>query len=466
MTLKKHYDLVIIGAGPAGQAAAIAAAKHQVTVAVFDEQPGLGGQIYRNIESTPKERAVLLGKDYMHGKVLADAFRNANIEYYPNSQIWTLDGRYEIGVLHNQKNQIIQADTVILATGAMERPLPFPGWTLPGVMYAGAGQILLKSAGVAPVGPVVLVGSGPLLLLLATQYIKAGVEIKAVLDTTPWQNYLLALLNLPRALLNYAYLIKGFNFQWQLKKNHIPVFFGVKNFQAEGGEALESIAFAHKGQNKSLKADLLLTHFGVIPNVWLSQTAGCEHVWDARQFCWRPKLDIWGNSSKKGLLIAGDGAGIDGAKAAEASGKLASLEALLQLGAINQAQRDESASLHFQNKRKERHIRPFLERLFKIPDYLIKQVPDSTLLCRCEEISAQQIKTAITEEHSDSNAIKFLLRCGMGPCQGRQCALPVTTFSAACSRKKVPEIGHYRGRPPVSPLTLEQLAALENNNEL
>ncbi len=464
MTIKSHYALVIIGAGPAGQAAAIIAANRGVNVAVFDEQPGPGGQIYRNIESIADDHAALLGKDYLYGKKLVHAFLSASIDYFPQSQIWSIDGNYTIGVTHCDNVHLIHAESVIIATGAMERPHPFPGWTLPGVMYAGACQILLKSSAIAPANAVVLAGSGPLLLLLATQYIKAGIRIKALLDTTPWENYFAALEHLPRAFRNHAYLLKGMQMQWQLIKKRTPVYYGVKHLSADGHDSLEVVSFYHRGQQHQLTTDNLIAHFGIIPHIWLSQSIGCKIRWDADQVCWKPVVDSWGNSSKQCFLIAGDSAGIDGAIAAEASGSLAGLEATFQLGRINQQTRDQVARPYLRQKQKERQIRPFLERLYRPPLETIQHIADSTLICRCEEITAGQIKQAINDQHTDSNALKFLLRCGMGPCQGRQCALPVAILSAACSNQSVSDTGHYRARPPIAPLSLAQLASLENKD--
>ncbi|MCK5897919.1 MAG: FAD-dependent oxidoreductase, partial [Methylococcales bacterium] len=207
--MNKHYELVIIGAGAAGLSAAITASKHGLKVALLDEQNKVGGQIYRGIESISKERGAQLGDDYLHGKTLAEGFHLSGADYFPNTQVWSLNKQREIGIIKANKTQTITANQVIIATGAMERPVPFLGWNLTGVMNAGAGQVLFKSAGVVPEIPVVLAGSGPLLILLAAQYIRAGVTVKALLDMSTTENHLSALSKLPRALLKANYLIKG-----------------------------------------------------------------------------------------------------------------------------------------------------------------------------------------------------------------------------------------------------------------
>lgn len=458
--MKDHYPLVIIGAGPAGLAAAVVAAEHGLDVALLDEQPGPGGQIYRAMESIPAERAELLGTEYQRGRKLVSAFRGCGVDYFPDTQVWSLNRKREIGLLRGNTPTMITADQVLLAGGAMERPVPFPGWTLPGIMNAGAGQILFKSHGIVPADGVVLAGSGPLLLLLAWQYLHAGVKMEAILDLTPMRNHLRALPYLPRALRAGHYLIKGLAYKKDLKQAGISTLHNVSDLHAKGNEQLASVSFRHKRRQHSIETDLLLIHFGVTPHTHLSRVAGCRHDWDKSQQCWRPQLDDWGNSSIDGILIAGDGAGIGGARTAEHAGRLAALQVVHTLGLIQRRERDRLGRNDRKWMRDEMHIRPFLEAFFHIPGQLLSVPDDDTIVCRCEEVTAGRIRAAVADGHSDSNQVKFLTRCGMGPCQGRQCADAVAHIVAAAGGNSIGRGGHYRGRPPVTPLTLGQLASL------
>ena len=464
--MNKHYDLVIIGAGAAGLSAAITADDYHLKVALIDEQATLGGQIYRGIESVPEKRGAQLGEDYLHGQSLAEAFRQTQVDYFPNTQVWSLNKHREISLIHNDKAKTLTAQQVILATGAMERPVPFLGWTLTGVMNAGAGQVLFKSSGVVPSEPVILAGSGPLLLLLGAQYARAGVTVKALLDMSTTANHIKSLTQFPKALLKMNYLIKGMTLQQELKKAGIPILEGVSSLKAFGeDDSLTSISFKHKGALKTFETTLLLTHFGVIPQVWLTQAAGCQHKWDDSQQCWRPKQDDWGRTNLDGILIAGDGAGINGAKFAEYAGEMTALQAVHALGVIDQQQRNKQAVRAKKAKKSERNIRPFLEAWFAISDDLLSDIPDRTLVCRCEEVSAGDIRRAIACEHDDSNQVKFITRCGMGPCQGRQCANAVAHIVASETGRSVASSGLYRGRPPVTPITIGQLAALHTEDK-
>lgn len=459
-------DLAVIGAGPAGLAAATVAARGGLKVALFDEQPAPGGQIYRGIGSADPARRALLGPDYAAGANLVAEFEASGAGYYPDTQVWSLRADGELGLLSDGRARLLRARRVLIATGAQERPVPFPGWTLPGVMYAGAGQILLKSAGLVPGHGVVLAGTGPLLLLLAWQYQRAGVAVQAMLETAPAANFWRALPQLPRALLTHHYVTKGLAYEWALRRRGVRLLKGVRDLRAEGNEAVEALSFRHRGRSQRLKTKLLLVHFGVIPQTQLAQAAGCEHAWDEAQQCWRPVTDDWGNTSVPSIAVAGDGAGIGGAVAALHAGRLAGFECLRALGRIDAAERDRLAGADRRWLRQDLHIRPFLQALFRLPAVLLAGTADDTLVCRCEEVTAGDIRAAVAAGHTDPNQVKFLTRCGMGPCQGRQCGDSVAQLIAASLGESPAAFGRYRIRPPVKPVPLAALAALEGVEEV
>jgi NADPH-dependent 2,4-dienoyl-CoA reductase/sulfur reductase-like enzyme len=208
-----------------------------------------------------------------------------------------------------------------------------------------------------------------------------------------------------------------------------------------------------------MAADLLLLHQGVAPNINLASATGCQHVWDERQLCWDPVVDRFGASSIAGVTIAGDGAGIAGAAAAEHRGRLAALAAACQLGRIDEARRDREAARHLSALRRAERGRVFLDLLYR-PAEAFRVPRGDTIVCRCEEVTARQIVDAVALGCSGPNQMKSFLRCGMGPCQGRLCGLTVTELIAA-SRGVAPDsVGYYRLRPPVKPITLQELASL------
>ena len=457
--MNARYDLAIVGAGPGGMAAAALAADLDLSVAVFDEQPLPGGQIYRNIERSPISDRTILGPDYYRGEHLAQALRASGVDYLPGSTVWQVSPEREIGFSRDGAAHLVKADQVILTTGALERPFPIPGWTLPGVMTAGGAQVLLKTAGIAG-ERAVFAGTGPLLYLIAWQYARAGVSVQAVLDTTPRGNYLRAARHLGGALRARGYLAKGLRLLSDLRRLGIPRITGVKTLNALGESRLQGVAYARGGSQVTLDTDVLFLHQGVVPNINLSMSTGCVHDWDPRQLCWRPRVDGWARTSHDWLMVAGDGAGIGGAVAAEMSGRIAALAAAERVGRINAAERDRRAAPMNQSLIADRSIRPFLEELYRpAPQFRIPKEPD-LIVCRCEEITVAQIRSAIAQGCPGPNQLKSFTRCGMGPCQGRLCGLTVSELIATERSVPVTEVGYYRLRPPIKPLSLGELAAL------
>src|SRR5262245_55370036 len=199
--LAPTYDLVVIGGGPAGLAAASLAARAGLATVLFDENPGVGGQIYRAITSTPVTDRAILGEDYWAGEALATGAKASGALIVNGATVWSLDPHRIVGVSIAGAARMIEAKRVIVATGSLERPFPIEGWTLPGVMTAGGAQTALKAQGLVPAGRTVMAGSGPLLWLLAAQILRAGGQVAALLDTTPTRNGLLALPHLPEVAL-------------------------------------------------------------------------------------------------------------------------------------------------------------------------------------------------------------------------------------------------------------------------
>jgi NADPH-dependent 2,4-dienoyl-CoA reductase/sulfur reductase-like enzyme len=460
--MKDHYELLIIGAGPAGMAAACEAAANGVDIALIDEQPAPGGQIYRNVTNVSDSVSRLLGKDYVYGEKLSSEFMQSGVTYIGNAAVWYIDEKLQVGVLVDGKSHFITADQLIVATGAQERPMPIPGWELPGVMTAGAGQILLKSAGMVPDGKLVLAGSGPLLLLVAYQYLQAGVEIEALVDTTPKGALTGAFNKLFKALTAPEYLIKGLTLMMAIRKAGVPVYKYASNLKANGRDFLESLAFDSenalgKKSHHELPVTTLLLHQGVIPNLRLAVAAGCEAAWDDQQRSFVVSADEWGQSSVPGVLVAGDGSHIMGARAAEIQGRLCGLKVSNLLGKLDRDGFDSKSKLQQGAIKKHIAIRPFLDSVYA-PAKEFMLPADNTIVCRCEEVKAEQIREATRLGCSGPNQVKSFTRCGMGPCQGSQCASTVSALIADETNTSLAQVGFFRVRPPFKPITLGELS--------
>jgi NADPH-dependent 2,4-dienoyl-CoA reductase/sulfur reductase-like enzyme len=473
MTPPRLCDLAVVGAGPAGLAAATTAAGLGLDVVVLDEQPAPGGQIYRAITHTPLGNRDVLGKDYWHGATLLDPFRASGAGYIPGATVWAaqrLASRaaapevagdpapaWELAYSVEGAAHLLHARHVLLATGAQERPFPIPGWTLPGVVGAGAAQIMLKSAGMAPDGTTVLAGSGPLLYLLAWQYLNAGARIALLLDTTPAANGRAAL---PHAwsFLHSPYLSKG----WKLLRDvraAVPVVKRVTGLRAEGKDRLLAVRWHAGGSEHVREADHLLLHQGVMPNLNLARAMGMACDWNDRLACWEPVVDEWGATSLDGVGLAGDGGGIAGALAAEQSGRIAAWHAAHVLGRISQAQRDSGARDAMRAYARATRGRAFIDTLYR-PAPEFRQPTGDTIVCRCEEVTAQQVRDTVRLGCTGVNQMKAFLRCGMGPCQGRFCGPTVAELVAQERGVHPREVGYYRLRFPTKPVTLGEFASL------
>jgi NADPH-dependent 2,4-dienoyl-CoA reductase/sulfur reductase-like enzyme len=453
MSVEK-IDFAVIGAGPAGMAAAALAAELGLETTIIDEQDAPGGQIYRGIERADGGSG--LGAEYFAGVPLAAALRRSGARYLPGTTVWHIDPDGTLSLISAGGSQTLRARRILLATGAIERPVPISGWTLPGVMTAGAAQIMLKTAGLVPSGRAVMAGQGPLIWLVAAQLIRAGAPPALILETTPHANYHAAARLLPGALWPARRgLWKGLGLIREVKRANIPIVREVSGLRALGRDRVVRIAW----NGGEAPADLLLLHEGAIPNAQISLALQLEHRWNPRQLCWSPVVDAWGATSLPTIAIAGDGGGIGGAEAAALSGRLATLDAASFLDKIDPAERDRRARPIRAALRRERAIRPFLDALYRpTPSILVPE--DDVIACRCEEIPVAQIRRAALVGAQGPNQAKSFTRCGMGPCQGRICGSIVSAVMADTLGRTIAEIGTYRPRAPYKPITLGALADL------
>jgi NADPH-dependent 2,4-dienoyl-CoA reductase/sulfur reductase-like enzyme len=461
-----RLDAVVIGGGPAGLAAASVLAAQGARAVLLDEQPAPGGQIYRAVETASPALLKLLGDDYSWGAGLVDRLRASGAEWRPGSTVWQVTPDREVWVSRDGRSELLQAGVVVVATGAIERPVPIPGWTLPGAMTCGAVQILLKTAGLVPEGAV-LAGSGPLLYLVAAQCIAAGARPAAILDTATADNARAARRHLPRALkgaIGRATLMKGFMLQAQIRASGTEWYRRVTDLVLEGTEAVEAVRFVYRGREQRIATGLVALHEGIIPNQQITRSLDCAHQWDAAQRCFRPTLDAWGNTSLPGILVAGDGGGIVGARAAEHAGRIAAAEALRQLGRLDAAARDRLAAPDRAGLAAQLAVRPFLDALFAPPAAVLRPA-DDVVVCRCEAVRAGAVRDVVAQGCLGPNQAKSFLRAGMGPCQGRMCGPVVCELIAEARGVGLDEVGYYRIRPPLKPVTVAELAGVSLDAE-
>jgi NADPH-dependent 2,4-dienoyl-CoA reductase/sulfur reductase-like enzyme len=438
-------DLLIVGAGPAGIGAALEAAGAGLSVLLLDENAAPGGRIWQALERRPPKDA-----DDRSALDAIARLRASSVDQRFGATVWAIEPDRQVFFSHNGQARAVLPRTVLLATGTTERPVPISGWTLPGVMTVGAAQIALKTGGLLPDGQTWLAGQGPLLLLYANQVLDAGGRIAGIIDLSA---------RLPFGALKHVSLAalpdirKGLTWRHRLKSAGIP-WIKASSVNAEGDGTLRRIRFTTSQGARSEPADTLLLHDGVIPSIQMTRALGCTHAFSDAQRCWRPVTDAWGVSSIPWVLIAGDAAGIAGADAAVLSGRLAVSGLLQRLG--RPVDTNVVSALR-RNHRQRLAIRPFLDALFRP---LALQPDDTTLICRCEEVTAAQIRQAARAGCQGMNQLKAYTRCGMGPCQGRTCGPIALDVLAAAKTLPPSALEPLRTRFPTKPVPVGALLDL------
>jgi D-hydroxyproline dehydrogenase subunit alpha len=406
------FDVLVVGAGPAGLAAAARVADCGKRVGIVDDNAEVGGQIWRKahrqIESCELIRRFLSKFVLLCGRRVFD---------HPAPSVLLVEGLDDICELRYEK--------LILATGARERFLPFPGWTLPNVMGAGGLQAMVKSGLPIRGKRIVIAGTGPLLLAVAAYLKKQGAEILLICEQASWS----ALAGFSIRLAGYTEKIKQ---GMQLRKQLAGIPFAASSWPvaARGSEKLESVTISRNDKLQEIACDYLACGFHLVPNVELALLLGCElnggYV----------KVDEFQQTTVNNVLCAGEPTGIGGLESALVEGQIAGL------AAVGETKR---ARELFGERRKAEKFRRMLDRTFVLRPEL-KDLPKAeTIVCRCEDVTYSRL-----ERYSSWRAAKLHTRCGMGPCQGRVCG-PATKFLFGWNPDSV--------RPPIFPARVYSLIA-------
>ncbi|ESW80674.1 hypothetical protein X770_30910 [Mesorhizobium sp. LSJC269B00] len=452
--------MVVIGAGPAGLAGALQAHELGLSVVILDDGKRPGGQIYRNLENLNDNMRSVLGKNYQAGKRLLRTAKHMGLDIRAEAVVWHISAEKMVFFVHKDEVAVVEAEAIMLATGALERPFPVPGWTLPGVMTAGAAQIAMKSGSAIPAGRIVLAGCGPLLYLVAGQLAQAGADVRAVLDTTPRGNYWRALRYIKLGSTGLSQLFDGVRMIRTMSAYGIRRILQVEDIRILGENRSEAVEYSTRSESGIIEADCILLHQGVVPNIQLYRHLGCEIKWTDSQLCFHPVVDGNWETSVPGIFAVGDNACIMGAKAAQYSARLAALHIAENKKRIIDPKTRNSIQRKF---RHHSEIRKFIDTLYRPPSQFRMPTRESTVICRCEEITAGEITDLAAAGCVGPNQAKFFTRCGMGPCQGRNCGLTVTELFAHATGKSPTEVGYYTIRSPIRPLPLAALARVETN---
>ncbi|GAB2178536.1 FAD/NAD(P)-dependent oxidoreductase [Dongia sp. agr-C8] len=446
--------VVIVGGGPAGIRAAERLVRHGIAPILLDEAPRIGGRIYQQPPPVPgfrRKAETLFGFEAKKAETLYAAFEQiqGEIDYRPGSTVFDISDNRLI-LLCDGKREEVGFDRLILATGAMDRVMPLPGWTLPGVTTLGGAQIALKHQGCAIGHRVAFLGSGPLLYLAAYQYAKAGATVAAVVTTASWLGLGANLFGLTAQTGTAA---KGAYYLGKLKSWRVPLIAAATPARILGRDSVAGLEVLVDGRLRHIDCDAVALGYGLKSESQLAELAGARFVFDRVQNQWLPETDEHGRAiGRAGLYLAGDGAGIQGADAAELRGRLAAGALLQDMGIALQDAEDLPAL-----KRWHR-FRVALEQAMPFPSHLAKDLPDATILCRCENVTAGELRAAADQGLREINRAKAATRLGMGRCQGRVCGIAGAEVLAARLGVSVDSVGRLRAQPPVKPVPIEALA--------
>lgn len=451
--MSADFDLIVIGAGPAGGEAALAAAQSGLTVALVDEGPAPGGQVWRAPRTGAARTAT--ESDRQKGDALRARLAASTVEILSRTQVWDVKPGFAVSCVSDSGARMLTAPRLVVATGAIERVRPFTGWTTPGVFGLAAATALLKSAAALPGRNIVVAGQGPLLYAVAAKACALGLAPRAVVDLNGKADWLRALPGLSAVP---SLMWTGARWMARIAAARVAIHRNSAVIRASGDDTLASVTIRDlaSGRDTEIPADTLYVGNGLTPSDEIHRLLGARQEADALRGGYRTVCDEDRRSSVPGLFVAGDGAGVHGALPSAAQGRIAGLAAAHDHGALS---RDAFASQSRAARQRLRRLMPFADascRLMQFPQDAFADADDATLVCRCEDVSIGDIKSAARDGACDLNQLKHFTRLGMGPCQGRFCALNAATLLRTHAQTPPGDL-RLTPRAPVRPVEMGQL---------
>jgi D-hydroxyproline dehydrogenase subunit alpha len=457
------FEAVIVGMGPAGMAAAIELCRQGAQVAIVDENPQPGGQVYRRFakEFTAEDERSL-GVNYAKGKKLIEEFLQVGKQcaVLNDTHVWGGFADNQLSLRHEDKIALIKYNKLLLAEGASERPSVFPGWTLPGVMTLGGLQKLVSRDFLLPGKRFLIAGASPLLIPVAAEVLRAGGEIAGVCTVVPLARFLKLL---PELAFQKEILFEAIRHAFEIVRRNAPVFSGYTVVSCAGENRIREARIAKLdadgriagGSMRTFEIDILAASNGILPMSRLGRQLGCRHEYDPEGLCWKVKTGPLFRSSQPNIYAAGDSHAIGGRDLAEWNGRMAGLEIAKDLGRISA---DEFNRRLSERARSRERLVSYVSTLQRVLSRGVNQMVRqdlNTIVCRCEQVSLGDVLSGIERGYRTMNEIKRT-RVGMGLCQGRVCESVVTEIML---RKGIPieEIGHFGIRPPIAPIPIALL---------
>jgi len=468
---RREVSLAIIGAGPAGLAAATQAAKFGVDTVLLDLHEQAGGHFFSlppaELQSTQPDI------DQKEGETLIEKAKQAGVEALSGAEIWGIYAENPFRICFSGSDQKeIWSDKIILAPGAIERIWPFPGWTLPGVMTAGGALTLLKNQKCLPGKKILISGTGPLQLALAARLAAHGAEVVALLELQTLRSLLRNWPHLWTLLSQTQRMQEGLSYFKTLRASKIPYRFGWSVVRAFGEKEVTGAVIAQVDKagkpipdsEKRIEVDCICLGYGLLPDTSFTRLLECDHEIHPHLRAWVPVRDEWLQTSIPGIFAIGDAAGINGKDAAILEGKIAALAVAHQLGRLQNDRMIEMIGEIIRNLKAERRFARLLDRAFQLPNEPCLLADAETVICRCECVTFGQVEEAIRDGATSVQAVKYLSRAGMGWCRGTHCAPVISQMVAQMGGIDLEEASQACIRPPFFPITIEQALDLERRN--
>mgnify|MGYP005843741403 CR=1 FL=1 len=460
-------DVAVVGAGPAGLAAAAAASSAGARVVLVDRYARPGGQYFIQPPSGCRASGRPdWGQNEDRGRQLLAAIENGNVTLLADTTVFASDQDQTLHLASPDRSLSLQPRKVVLATGAYERVIPFPGWTLPGVFTAGAMQSLVKTQRVLPARRVVVAGSGPLLYAVASTLVDAGAQVVALVEAGRWSDIFS---HLPTLARNWSLSMTGARYLVHLRRAGVPMLMRHAVLRAGGDGQLERVTVGpldHKwsptaGAQRRFEADALCLNYGFLPSTDLPRMLGCEMQYRPALGGYVPVCNQAMETSVSGVFVAGEAAGIGGAAVAMVQGEIAGLAAARQLGLVPERKAEARLAKLRNQLARLSSFRDAMSQVFGLRPGILDLTADDTIVCRCEEVTKAEIRRAALESRPSLREVKYRAWSGMGPCQGRFCAEVVQRIVAEVHGVAVEQVELPRVRPPVGTVSVAALLTEE-----
>ncbi|HZF34837.1 MAG TPA: FAD-dependent oxidoreductase [Candidatus Angelobacter sp.] len=455
-------DILVLGGGAGGLNAAATAARAGARVLLVDERPQPGGQYYKQPLDIAGRTGFADDAQFSGGRALIAKAEAAGVVFLKGAQVWGAFEPLDLMIFDGLASRLCRPRRLIVATGAYERGLPFPGWTLPGVMTTGAAQTLLRSYGVLPGQRVLIAGNGPLNLQVALELARTGAEVAAVVELARRPG-LWATAALARMLTSTPTLaLRGRDHLAELDRRGVPllhrhVISGVERAGTRLAATVAPWPVNVGASSRSYEVDSVCVGYGFMPSNEILRALGCRHTFDPARGHLVTERDGNGLTSVAHVYAVGDCTGLGGAPAAEAEGIIAGVAVARSLGLAPANGQDQAAVRACKQLRRHRRFQAGLWELFRAPRLLTELAGPATVICRCEELTLAEIELGFDPNTQSVGAAKRATRAGMGPCQGRYCGPVLAALASSRQAMPLDEAAYWAPRPPVKPMRISDI---------